>query len=69
MAKCYQTCFETAKQFAKEGEIPSLVAGANIAGFLKGESHSVAGGSSSTDSYVCHFFAVAQAGKAMGDWW
>ncbi|KAL8286227.1 hypothetical protein RQP46_004715 [Phenoliferia psychrophenolica] len=35
MAKCYQTCFETAKQFAKEGEIPSLVAGANIAGFLK----------------------------------
>ncbi|KAM0746781.1 hypothetical protein T439DRAFT_329478 [Meredithblackwellia eburnea MCA 4105] len=35
MEKCYTTCFTTAKEFAKEGEIPSLVAGANIAGFLK----------------------------------
>jgi hypothetical protein len=34
MVTCYKTCFDTAKQFAKEGEVPSLVAGANIAGFL-----------------------------------
>lgn len=35
MADCYNLCFSTAKQFAAPGEIPSLVAGGNIAGFLK----------------------------------
>jgi glutamate dehydrogenase (NADP+) len=36
MSDCYALCFSTAKQFATAGEVlPSLVAGANIAGFLK----------------------------------
>ncbi|GAA5857106.1 hypothetical protein JCM8547_007961 [Rhodosporidiobolus lusitaniae] len=35
MQTCFATCLETAKEFAGEGELPSLVSGANIAGFLK----------------------------------
>lgn len=37
MKNCFTNCLETAKEFvpAKEGEFPSLVAGANIAGFSK----------------------------------
>ncbi|ORY69276.1 glutamate dehydrogenase [Leucosporidium creatinivorum] len=35
MEDCYNICFATAKRYAKEGEIPSIVQGANIAGFLK----------------------------------
>jgi len=35
MANCYGICYETAKKFNKGDGHPSLVAGANIAGFLK----------------------------------
>jgi len=37
MKNCFDNCLETAKEYvpAKEGEFPSLVAGANIAGFSK----------------------------------
>ena len=37
MKNCFTNCLETAKEYvpAKEGEFPSLVAGANIAGFSK----------------------------------
>ncbi|GAA6038986.1 hypothetical protein JCM8097_000141 [Rhodosporidiobolus ruineniae] len=35
MQTCFKTCHETAQEFAAEGELPSLVSGANIAGFLK----------------------------------
>jgi len=39
MKNCYEICYETAKDYApagaKEGTFPSLVMGANIAGFLK----------------------------------
>lgn len=37
MQNCFQNCLETAKAYvpAAEGEFPSLVAGANIAGFAK----------------------------------
>jgi len=35
MSQCYKQCFETAKEFEKDGLTPSLVKGANIAGFLK----------------------------------
>lgn len=37
MEACFQNCLETAKEYvpAAEGELPSLVAGANIAGAIK----------------------------------
>jgi len=35
MVTCYKTCWETGTEFAQGSAIPSLVAGANIAGFLK----------------------------------
>lgn len=37
MKNCFDNCLETAKEYVapKEGELPSLVAGANIAGFRK----------------------------------
>ncbi|GAA95324.1 uncharacterized protein L969DRAFT_92415 [Mixia osmundae IAM 14324] len=35
MADCYKLCFKTAQEFDKEGKLPSLVAGANIAGVRK----------------------------------
>ena len=36
MINCYQNCFDTAKIHVQDGaRLPSLVAGANIAGFLK----------------------------------
>lgn len=37
MKNCFENCLQTAKDFVptKEGELPSLVAGANIAGFSK----------------------------------
>lgn len=35
MQNCYQTCLTTGSRFAKDGERPSLVVGANVAGFLK----------------------------------
>ncbi|WRT65672.1 uncharacterized protein IL334_002617 [Kwoniella shivajii] len=35
MVTCYKTCWETGKEYAEGGALPSLVAGANIAGFIK----------------------------------
>jgi glutamate dehydrogenase (NADP+) len=35
MVTCYKTCWETGSEYASGGVIPSLVAGANIAGFIK----------------------------------
>jgi len=35
MVTCYRTCWETGTEFAQGGVVPSLVAGANIAGFIK----------------------------------
>ena len=37
MEACFKNCLETAKEYVgpAEGEFPSLVAGANIAGFSK----------------------------------
>lgn len=35
MVTCYKTCWETGTEFAQGGVVPSLVAGANIAGFMK----------------------------------
>ncbi|KAK1927587.1 Glutamate/Leucine/Phenylalanine/Valine dehydrogenase-domain-containing protein [Papiliotrema laurentii] len=35
MVTCYKTCWETGTEFAQGGAVPSLVAGANIAGFIK----------------------------------
>ncbi|WVQ74602.1 hypothetical protein IAR50_004203 [Cryptococcus sp. DSM 104548] len=35
MVTCYKTCWETGKEYAEAGVVPSLVAGANIAGFIK----------------------------------
>lgn len=35
MVTCYKTCWETGSEYASGGAIPSLVAGANIAGFIK----------------------------------
>jgi glutamate dehydrogenase (NADP+) len=37
MEDCFNNCLKTAQEFVppKEGELPSLVAGANIAGFSK----------------------------------
>lgn len=37
MEACFKNCLETAKEYVDpaEGEFPSLVAGANIAGFKK----------------------------------
>jgi len=37
MKACFENCLETAKEYVPgaEGEFPSLVAGANIAGFSK----------------------------------
>jgi glutamate dehydrogenase (NADP+) len=37
MKTCFFNCLETAKEYVavSEGELPSLVAGANIAGFKK----------------------------------
>lgn len=35
MQNCFKLCFDTAKKYAAEGELPSLVVGANIASFLK----------------------------------
>jgi glutamate dehydrogenase (NADP+) len=37
MKNCFENCLETAKEYVTpaEGEYPSLVAGANIAGFSK----------------------------------
>ncbi|GAA5972244.1 hypothetical protein JCM11641_002371 [Rhodosporidiobolus odoratus] len=35
MQTAFKTCYETAEEYAAEGELPSLVAGANIAGFTK----------------------------------
>ncbi|WVR03830.1 hypothetical protein IAU60_000826 [Kwoniella sp. DSM 27419] len=35
MVNCYKTCWTTGTEFAEGGAIPSLVAGANIAGFIK----------------------------------
>lgn len=35
MADTFKQCFETALEFTEEGQAPSLVDGANLAGFLK----------------------------------
>jgi len=35
MVTCYKTCRETGEKYSTKGAIPSLVAGANIAGFIK----------------------------------
>jgi glutamate dehydrogenase (NADP+) len=35
MADCFKQCYETAVEFVPEGQAPSLVDGANCAGFLK----------------------------------
>lgn len=37
MKNCFDTALQTAKDYveSKEGEMPSLVAGSNIAGFVK----------------------------------
>ena len=37
MKSCFENCLQTAKTYVKagDGELPSLVAGANIAGFSK----------------------------------
>lgn len=35
MSDCFDLCYSTAKTYTAPGEIPSLVAGGNIAGFLK----------------------------------
>ena len=37
MKACFENCLETAKEYISpsEGEFPSLVAGANVAGFKK----------------------------------
>jgi len=35
MANCFKQCYETSKSFTKGDNIPSLVDGANIAGFLR----------------------------------
>lgn len=37
MKQCFDNCLQTAKDYvpAQQGELPSLVAGANIAGFSK----------------------------------
>ena len=35
MADTFKQCFETALEFTEEGHAPSLVDGANLAGFLK----------------------------------
>lgn len=35
MITCYKTCWDTGKQYTDGSAIPSLVSGANIAGFLK----------------------------------
>jgi glutamate dehydrogenase (NADP+) len=35
MITCYTNCRETGKTYVKDSAIPSLVAGANIAGFVK----------------------------------
>ncbi|GAA5909155.1 hypothetical protein JCM8208_003391 [Rhodotorula glutinis] len=35
MTNAFNQCLETAQEFAAEGELPSLVSGANVAGFLK----------------------------------
>jgi len=35
MVNCYKTCWNTGKEYAEGGAIPSLAAGANIAGFQK----------------------------------
>ena len=35
MLNCYSTCRQTAQKYADGGVVPSLVAGANIAGFIK----------------------------------
>lgn len=35
MVTCYKTCWETGSEYAQGGVVPSLVAGANIAGFIK----------------------------------
>ncbi|GAA5932248.1 hypothetical protein JCM3775_001172 [Rhodotorula graminis] len=35
MVNCFNQCLETAQEFAAEGELPSLVSGANISGFTK----------------------------------
>ena len=35
MANCFKQCYETSKEFTKDDKIPSLVDGANIAGFLR----------------------------------
>lgn len=41
MKNCFENCLTTAKEYVtpKEGEYPSLAAGANIAGAIKGRSH------------------------------
>lgn len=67
MADCYNLCFSTAKQFAAPGEIPSLVAGGNIAGFLK-----VA---NAAKAYVLFYSQVVCLVadrcvlRSIGDWW
>jgi glutamate dehydrogenase (NADP+) len=35
MADCFKQCYETAASFTEEGQAPSLVDGANCAGFVK----------------------------------
>lgn len=35
MANCFKQCYETSKTFTTGDNIPSLVDGANIAGFLR----------------------------------
>ncbi|GAA5876080.1 hypothetical protein JCM16303_007015 [Sporobolomyces ruberrimus] len=35
MQTCFRTCYETGKEFSDSGALPSLVVGANVAGFLK----------------------------------
>lgn len=35
MFDCYKLCYETGKEYAGDAELPSLAAGANIAGFKK----------------------------------
>ncbi|TNY21985.1 NADP-specific glutamate dehydrogenase-like protein [Rhodotorula diobovata] len=44
MTNAFNQCLETAQEFAEEGELPSLVSGANIAGLLKVVNAAVAQG-------------------------
>ncbi|BGP12636.1 hypothetical protein JCM10213_008774 [Rhodosporidiobolus nylandii] len=35
MQTAFKTCYETAQEYAADGELPSLVTGANVSGFIK----------------------------------